>query len=251
MTYIYTLEDPITNDIRYVGKTSRSIKIRYQEHLYDCKKGKAYSSRWINKLSKKGLEPIVREIDSCNNNGSELEKFYISKYKSIGCKLTNLTEGGEGLIGYKHSEECKKAQSSRMIGNKNCVGRVLSQEHKDKVSSIMKGRKVSSETIEKLKLAVTGQKRDESFKQKRRDYMKGRKTALGTKHTDKFKKDVSERFKGEKCHLTKLTESSVIQIKQMLSDGFRPKEIIKLFDNITIHNIYAIKNGHSWGHLNI
>ncbi len=37
MVYIYTLSDPVTNEIRYCGKTSKSIKERLVGHLKEKK----------------------------------------------------------------------------------------------------------------------------------------------------------------------------------------------------------------------
>lgn len=34
---IYTLADPITNDVRYVGITTRDLNYRYKRHFYDKK----------------------------------------------------------------------------------------------------------------------------------------------------------------------------------------------------------------------
>ncbi len=43
--YIYTLSDPNTNEVRYVGKTI-NIKRRYKQHLYD-KRQTSHKNSWI------------------------------------------------------------------------------------------------------------------------------------------------------------------------------------------------------------
>lgn len=66
--------------------------------------------------------------------------------------LVNLTDGGDvGPTGLKHSEEVRKAQSDRMIGNSHTLGRKLSDGHKAAISRAGKGRVVSEETRSKLR----------------------------------------------------------------------------------------------------
>ena len=60
-TYIYILQDPITQEVRYVGK-SNNPKRRYTSHLCDKPKVKYYSYYWIQSLLKKGLKPKPESI---------------------------------------------------------------------------------------------------------------------------------------------------------------------------------------------
>ena len=59
MVNIYTLSDPITGAIRYVGKTI-NLKQRFNKHIMESKKStKSYKKAWINSLLKKELKPII------------------------------------------------------------------------------------------------------------------------------------------------------------------------------------------------
>ena len=59
MFYLYTLKDPETSDIRYVGYSKRP-KSRLWEHIRDAKKGvKTHKSYWISNLLSKSLKPIL------------------------------------------------------------------------------------------------------------------------------------------------------------------------------------------------
>ena len=62
MVCIYALSHPITNDIRYIGKSKR-VKERYKDHLND--NSKTYKVNWIKSLLKNGLKPnliILEEL---------------------------------------------------------------------------------------------------------------------------------------------------------------------------------------------
>ena len=50
---IYSLTDPITQQIRYIGKTSQSLKKRYWDHL--CTRENTHRGNWIGSLKKKNL----------------------------------------------------------------------------------------------------------------------------------------------------------------------------------------------------
>lgn len=79
--FIYTLSHPITNEIRYIGFTSKnSLDKRLKEHLRDRRKTKRVS--WIKSLLNKGLKPVIEELDSCNfGNWKQLEQYWIWNFK--------------------------------------------------------------------------------------------------------------------------------------------------------------------------
>lgn len=93
--YIYTLKDPESNNIRYVGKTTNP-KNRLNAHITRSKNNKYHSARWVKSLLNKGLKPILEVIEECaDDNWQEREKFWI-KFYNEKCDLTNTLEGGEG-----------------------------------------------------------------------------------------------------------------------------------------------------------
>lgn len=107
--YIYTLSDPITNEIRYVGKTIRKPEIRLKGHISRTKssKDKYYSQSWIKSILDRNLKPRLDVIEETNDVSRET--YWIDYYRNSGCNLTNLTNGGEENTRFrrKMSEQSK------------------------------------------------------------------------------------------------------------------------------------------------
>jgi hypothetical protein len=94
---IYKLIDPITNEIRYIGKTKNILSKRYNEHMSRAKKGhNSHVYYWISNLLKDSLKPIIELVEECTeNNWEEREKYWISFYPN----LTNISKGGVTYFG--------------------------------------------------------------------------------------------------------------------------------------------------------
>lgn len=91
--YIYTLEDPRNNEIRYIGKTN-NINIRYSNHKVE--KHNTHKCNWIRVLKRNNLVPIIEVLDIIKESEWRFwERYYISLFKSWGFRLTNKTEGGD------------------------------------------------------------------------------------------------------------------------------------------------------------
>lgn len=104
---IYTLQDPISLDIRYIGLTSQKLNVRLSAHWTTFNNKKSHKVHWIKKLKKLNQKPIIKELDTAYSlkEAADLEKYWISQFKTWGFKLTNTTDGGEGALGYKHDLE--------------------------------------------------------------------------------------------------------------------------------------------------
>lgn len=102
--FIYTLVNPLNNQVFYVGYTY-NIKKRLYEHLYSYNlSDNKYKKSVILKILKNNLKPEIKIIDECEYVFNEkenmyehekLEIYYIDKYKKEGVKLTNMTNGGK------------------------------------------------------------------------------------------------------------------------------------------------------------
>ena len=100
--FIYTITDPRTGDIRYIGKTV-NVNYRLCRHKYSAKKStKSHKDAWIKGILNSGLSPVLDVIDECSEDDwKQTEIYWIAQFKCWGFNLLNETIGGEGttLIG--------------------------------------------------------------------------------------------------------------------------------------------------------
>lgn len=128
---IYTLSDPSSGEVKYVGQTSKTLNERFILHLKDAKYKKNNKRiAWINSLIKKEKEPIIEIVDEVNEDEWVFwEMYWIEQFKAWGFTLKNETIGGEGAKGYVHTESTKEKMR----------GRILSSETREKMSLAKKG----------------------------------------------------------------------------------------------------------------
>lgn len=148
-TYIYALLDPRTGEVRYVGKTV-NIAERLYGHKHDavCHRSKTHNCTWIRSLLAAGYEPevvILEEVDS--DSWAEAEAKWIAHYRSLGARLNNHTDGGEGAPGCKRSEETITALRQRMMGND--YHKYVTPEGRERINAANRGRVDTPETREK------------------------------------------------------------------------------------------------------
>ena len=128
-SYVYTLIDPRNNLPFYVGK---GIGGRCNAHVLEAKyyvKRKSLKLSKIRKLLRLGMKPIVVKVEEnvSDKQALDLECLLIVEMRDLGFNLTNMTDGGDGAKGYKHTEEHKRKASASQIG------RVFSEETKQRM----------------------------------------------------------------------------------------------------------------------
>lgn len=186
--YIYTLSEPGTEKIRWVGKTARKPNHRLACHLSERQKGNPHKWNWIRRLKRRGLLPIQEVIEVVVGDGwAEREIYWIALHRFEGCELLNLTDGGDGGLGCVHSQESRNKTRMKLSGRTvsaetrakisaamkgkhgSWVGKSLSIEHRKRISDARKGRPRtyysrgflgkthSPETKKKMSLAATGE----------------------------------------------------------------------------------------------
>ena len=168
----------------YVGKGSTR---RSKQHLWEAKTSSSHTwnqfkKNKINKIIKSGLKPIIVKIKEFDNEQEALN-YEIELIKSIGRypdgPLTNMTNGGDGISGYKHTKEWKEKLSK---WNKE---HPLSKEVRDRICAASPKGKDHPHY---------GTHRSEETKQKIRDKVSGKNNRMyGRKLSDKEKEIQSNR----------------------------------------------------------
>jgi group I intron endonuclease len=151
MFYIYVIENKVNGGI-YVGKT-KDMKRRWGQHvkssLHESPKTKL--QRAMKKYGVENFEMrVVDESDDEKHALNVLERSWIRKLKDEGRDVYNLTEGGEGNVGYVPTPETRKKLSLALKGNVSRLGMPHSEETKRKLSNIHRGRKFTDEHKKKL-----------------------------------------------------------------------------------------------------
>ena len=107
---IYGLQDPITTELRYVGKTQHSLSKRRKQHLGHSKNRLVIE--WVAHLRALNTLPQAFEIERVTDSDwVEAECFWVEYFRSIGCQLLNLAPPGGGSV--SHSAEVRALMSER------------------------------------------------------------------------------------------------------------------------------------------
>lgn len=186
--YIYQHVRLDTNTIFYVGKG--------KENRANCK---YYRNKYWNNITNK-INYVVEIIEE---NLTEQEAFkkeieLIKSYKEKGWCEANLTDGGEGVSGWKASKEQRKKNSESTKGKKH------SEESKRKRSLKLKGRK-------------TGIITKGAWKKGRIPWNKGIKTGPQTKEQRKKNSESKKGIPKTKSH----------NLKVAISKGAKPFLVYK------------------------
>jgi len=215
--YVYIYKNPLKDNTPfYVGKGK---KRRAYDHLNETiSNTHNYHKFWtINKIRQEtGDDPIIEfyKTDLSNEEAIKIEEELITLYgrEDLGTGiLTNLSDGGEGNFGYKHTYE-------DIIRNRIAqIGKVRSEESKRRQSKNAKGLKRSEETKEKLRLANLGEKNNmfgkslsEETRRKISQSLKGKSRVFTDEHREKLslaKRGMKHSEEWKRQHSEKLKES--------------------------------------------
>lgn len=140
---IYKIQNKINGKI-YIGQTVLSVEKRIRNHLQLINGRRSYLGKSIIKYGILNFDVSIVDKASSKEELFEKEKYWI---KSFNCRYPfgyNLTEGGEGTLGFAHLEETKIK-----IGKAN-KGKRRSEEWKKNFINPLKGRKIAEETKQKI-----------------------------------------------------------------------------------------------------
>lgn len=116
---VYGLFDPDTDELRYIGQTRASLRVRLQGHLASARTLVAknchdYRVHWLNSLLKDGKRPVIRLIEACASVEEmyERERALIAQHHAAGTRLVNTGPGGAS------NGAAAGTPSARLIGDK-------------------------------------------------------------------------------------------------------------------------------------
>ena len=194
ITGIYKIENP--NGSIYIGQ---SVDIHYRWYEYKSISCEG-QTRLHNSLKKHGIENHKFEIlEECSREMlNEREIYWIQFYNSFNTPHgMNLQSGGG--VGLEVSEETRE----RMRASGKV--KVFTEEHKNNISKANKGmtsptlgKVYSEEEKQKLSLVLTGKTRTEETKKKMSKAQMGNKKGLGTKRSAETKEKQSKAQTGKK-----------------------------------------------------
>lgn len=210
---IYKIINTVNGKI-YIGQTIRTLEERKKQHFRDAFIN--ISSCAIHRAMRKyGKDKFIFEtlyLCLSKKDMDRKEKEMISKLNSVRPNGYNLTAGGEGLYGYKHTDAAKAKVSKANKGRKMSADEIearkkthphrkLTEEEKQRLISYSLGRKMTEE--QKKKMSRLGKKHSEETKAKMKEARKGRKPCLGKTLSLETRQKISEANKGKQTFLGK------------------------------------------------
>lgn len=95
---VYSLTDPRSGEIRYIGKSCKGLKRPIEHVLPSQLKTKSKKNSWVKSLLAAGLAPNILILKSCvdKHDASLSEIEAIAAANSLGIRITNMTKGGTG-----------------------------------------------------------------------------------------------------------------------------------------------------------
>lgn len=252
--YIYNLIDPKDNIPFYVGKGYGN---RMYSHEKEVKRGicpnrNSYLFNSIKKILDSGMKIIYKKI---KENLSELDSFKLEleEIKKYGRRnngsgiLCNMSDGGEGMSGYKHTEISRKKISESL------KGRYLWSESRKKEASKkfsgkgnpFYGKTHTDEVLKKISITVKNKWKNESHPLKGRPKSESHRknikfSKMGRVLSDetKNKMSISQRKRND------ISEELKDKILELYNMGYGCKKILKFLKENYLFNksIQTIKS---------
>lgn len=211
--YVHIIPKEITNydhNKYYIGITGRDVRKRWGSNGSQYKE-QIYFYRAIQKYGWDNIKHIVLIEDVSKVIADECEKYLIAKYQTNNPEHGyNITQGGDGVVGYKFSEEQCRQRSLQMKGHE------ISEETRRKIGEAnkiaLKGKTLPIEVRKKISEKNKGKKHPHTKEQDllQSERLKGNKLHLGYKASDESRKRMSDAHKG-----LPLTEAQLANLKRL------------------------------------
>lgn len=142
--FVYTLSSSASPDeIRYVGLTTNpASRLRGHNKCANKKSLKSHKANWIRSVKADGHVVQMNIIHSgmTEEEAKAKEVEIIARMRADGVRLTNSTDGGDGVRGYVFTDEAR--EKIRLAG----IGRTQKPESIERTAAAHRGKIVSAET---------------------------------------------------------------------------------------------------------
>ncbi len=254
----------IINNKAYIGITSMTPQSRWgNDGVNYLKKDNRVFAKAIKKYGWDKFEHIIWADGLSEDDAKLWEVRLIALFQTNVCKWGkkamgyNMTDGGEGTVGYTHTQEFKNKMSIVHTGkhvddktrkkiSQSTIGKKKTEETKYKISNAKKGIAPSEQCIEALRRATTGKPLSEERRHKISKALKGKKVSdetrekisksrLGIVFSDEHKEKLRQASLGHKLsdeHKEKLLKAHLgkrlsNETKQKMSDAQKGKRVGK------------------------
>jgi len=162
--FIYAIQNKVNSKI-YFGQTVQDLEYYWNYNTKCALNGKDYKPALYAAMSKYGKENFTFIHIGTTDSKESLDNWERLAILVFGTQKRefgyNLTSGGDGTVGAERTEEwCKNISLGNMgktwdedrkkAASVQRKGKILSQEHKDKIGKGVKGTKKPEQWIEKL-----------------------------------------------------------------------------------------------------
>lgn len=256
-------------EIRYVGLTSKGAPERFKSHWKSARGGRRLPVyNWMRKHGEENIQYRVIEEVSSRQELVGREVFWIAHYRAQGLADLNLTDGGEGTFGYKHSDEFREKRRQYMLANP--IEYEITEEHRKAVGESNRKRlstpesraehankvgKLRQETVEQIKRDIFDGMSDRTGKER---YGVATQTISNIRHGNSWahvewpigprrKVDTPERPRGEQVSKSGLSERDIVHIRRVVRE--KTYSEVALEYGVTPSHILNIAKGRVWGHV--
>lgn len=209
----------------YVGKGSGSRSHSFLQR-------NPYHLRTVEKYGKVNIGIFVFMCES-EQQAFEDEIQQIAQLRREGFNLVNLTDGGDGISGFKFSDESRAKVTAALLGrkwseesiakrSKTNTGSKRSEETKANMSLAQKGKSRSPELRARLSAANKGKTHTPEARAKISAAHLGKKRALGYRHTAEAKAKIGAASKGKKRtpeHCANISEALKARGRRLKGDS--------------------------------
>lgn len=141
-TTVYSLSSSRDGEVRYIGQTMGDVRARLRQHRSDAKvRCTTPVRKWMMREINEGFSIVIAVVmHDAVLHQSEIE--IIAKYRAEGARLLNLTDGGEGTVGWRGNAGNKRPDlAARNRAQAGKPGHAITDEVKAKISAANSGRK--------------------------------------------------------------------------------------------------------------